>query len=203
MKLKSKKMSKSTFAVILMAIAMIAMLAFGGTYAYFTASATANLDEAKITTATIKLGANGKAKLSSTQELIVPKDEITLEATVNNGSDEEIWAFVAYSLKDAPATAELKLKAEGGISEGWALVSGTKNVYAKRFAVSENVAFEAIFTYDDTLNSVNGADVVGMGTEITAEVEFAATQYRHLEDVADAYAAAVAASLLTSAESAA
>lgn len=38
-KLKSKKMSKSTFAIIIMAIAMVAMLAFGGTYAYFTANA--------------------------------------------------------------------------------------------------------------------------------------------------------------------
>jgi len=35
-KLKSKKMSKSTFAVIIMAILMVAMLAFGGTYAWFT-----------------------------------------------------------------------------------------------------------------------------------------------------------------------
>ena len=36
-KMKSKKMTKSTFAVIIMAVAMVAMLAFGGTYAYFTA----------------------------------------------------------------------------------------------------------------------------------------------------------------------
>ncbi|MBQ9795579.1 MAG: hypothetical protein IJW36_01275 [Clostridia bacterium] len=39
-KMKSRKMTKSTFAIIIMAIAMIAMLAFGGTYAYFTATAT-------------------------------------------------------------------------------------------------------------------------------------------------------------------
>ena len=38
-KMKSKKMTKSTFAIIIMAIAMVAMLAFGGTYAYFTATA--------------------------------------------------------------------------------------------------------------------------------------------------------------------
>ena len=37
--MKSKKMTKSTFAIIIMAIAMVAMLAFGGTYAYFTATA--------------------------------------------------------------------------------------------------------------------------------------------------------------------
>ena len=38
-KMKSKKMTKSTFAIIIMAIVMVAMLAFGGTYAYFTATA--------------------------------------------------------------------------------------------------------------------------------------------------------------------
>lgn len=38
--MKSKKMTKSTFVVIIMAIAMVALLAFGGTYAYFTANAT-------------------------------------------------------------------------------------------------------------------------------------------------------------------
>ncbi len=38
-KMKSKKMAKSTFAVIIMAIVMVALMAFGGTYAYFTATA--------------------------------------------------------------------------------------------------------------------------------------------------------------------
>ena len=38
-KMRSKKMTKSTFAIIIMAVVMVALLAFGGTYAYFTASA--------------------------------------------------------------------------------------------------------------------------------------------------------------------
>ena len=52
-KLKSKKMTKSTFAIIIMAVVMVAMLAFGGTYAYFTAQA--NSHTSNVTTAVVKL----------------------------------------------------------------------------------------------------------------------------------------------------
>ncbi len=55
-KLKSKKLTKSTFAIIIMAIVMVAMIAFGGTYAYFTASSTQ--DETKISTGYLKIRDN-------------------------------------------------------------------------------------------------------------------------------------------------
>ena len=55
-KMKSKKMTKSTFAIIIMAIAMVAMLAFGGTYAYFTATAT-NVASNDLTTGVVCLKA--------------------------------------------------------------------------------------------------------------------------------------------------
>ena len=53
-KLKSKKMSKQTVAIIIMAVIMVAMLAFGGTFAYFTATATEKSSES-ITTGYVKL----------------------------------------------------------------------------------------------------------------------------------------------------
>ena len=52
-KMKSKKMTKSTFAIIIMGIVMVAMLAFGGTFAYVTATANNATGTAK--TALIKL----------------------------------------------------------------------------------------------------------------------------------------------------
>ena len=53
-KLKSKKMSKQTVAIIIMAVIMVAMLAFGGTFAYFTATATEK-SSGDITTGYVKL----------------------------------------------------------------------------------------------------------------------------------------------------
>lgn len=53
-KLKSKKMSKQTVAIIIMAVIMVAMLAFGGTFAYFTATATEKTS-GEITTGYVKL----------------------------------------------------------------------------------------------------------------------------------------------------
>ncbi len=75
---KSRKMTKSTFAIIIMAIAMVAMLAFGGTYAYFTATATEN--SATITTGSVKLTASDIGTSSNytlTAENVVPGDVIS------------------------------------------------------------------------------------------------------------------------------
>ena len=71
--MKSKKMTKSTVAIIIMAIAMVAMLAFGGTYAFFTA--TANKDAATFETGYVKLSANG-ALTALNLENVMPGQEL-------------------------------------------------------------------------------------------------------------------------------
>ena len=70
--MKSKKMTKSTFAIIIMAVAMVAMLAFGGTYAYFTATAKAK-EVTGFKTGTVKLDL---VDFSLTQATVVPGDYI-------------------------------------------------------------------------------------------------------------------------------
>lgn len=94
-KLKSKKMSKSTFAVIIMAIAMVAMIAFGGTYAYFTASAST---EAKSATF-------GKVVLTADDTLevkketgAVPGDKI-FEGKVTFDNDSTVSTIVIANFK--------------------------------------------------------------------------------------------------------
>ena len=81
-KMKSKKMTKSTFAIIIMAVAMVAMLAFGGTYAYFTATAYSHSSEVK--TGVIHL-VTGEA----------------IEISVNNAvTGTEVFGEVSYDLTD-------------------------------------------------------------------------------------------------------
>lgn len=72
--MKSKKMTKSTFAVIIMAVLMVAMLAFGGTYAYFTASSGEKTGTA--TTGTLTIG--GTVEFAASDESLVPNQTITL-----------------------------------------------------------------------------------------------------------------------------
>ncbi|MBR2970051.1 MAG: SipW-dependent-type signal peptide-containing protein [Clostridia bacterium] len=79
-KLKSKKMTKSTLALIIMAVAMVAMLAFGGTYAYFTAQSKSNT--ANITAGTLTLGGadiNGTITISDVAK-IVPNQSVSLSS---------------------------------------------------------------------------------------------------------------------------
>lgn len=84
-KLKSKKMTKSTFAVIIMAILMVAMLAFGGTYAYFTA--TTKEDSNTITLGYVKLKDNN-AIYSIAVNNIMPGETILPAASF--GADKAV-----------------------------------------------------------------------------------------------------------------
>ena len=88
-KMKSKKMTKSTFAIIIMAIAMVAMLAFGGTYAYFTA--TANELTGSANTGTIRLSAGETATVS--KENILPYEAFTVSAEYTDLSNRGNYIF--------------------------------------------------------------------------------------------------------------
>jgi len=99
-KLKSKKMTKSTFAIIIMAIVMVAMLAFGGAYAYFTA--TASTDSKTFTTGYVKLS-NGTALADITVTNVMPKQELVaanaLKLTVDTTETAGNYIAVKFTFK--------------------------------------------------------------------------------------------------------
>ena len=101
--MKSKKMTKSTFAIIIMAIVMVAMLAFGGTYAYFTA--TTAQQSKSVVTGTVMLN-NSEFKLVADSVKVVPGMELMPAAeegeknviAVTNKSDVATYIFVTITL---------------------------------------------------------------------------------------------------------
>lgn len=103
-KTKKKKMSKSTFAIIIMAVVMVAMLAFGGTYAYFTATATKK-STGEFTTGSIKLEANDDATFVTGLKDVVPGDKLTTGpltlTTTSAGTDSYIAIKVTIEATDA------------------------------------------------------------------------------------------------------
>ena len=125
-KTKKKKMSKSTFAIIIMAIAMVAMLAFGGTYAYFTATATKKTT-GEFTTGSIKLEANDDASFTGSLTNVVPGDELSTGAltleTTSSGTDSYIAIRVTIEATDA-LDAPLSL-AGTSLASPSGLLSGT------------------------------------------------------------------------------
>ena len=103
-KTKKKKMSKSTFAIIIMAVVMVAMLAFGGTYAYFTATATKK-STGEFTTGSIKLESNKEATFVTGLKDVVPGDKLTTGpltlTTTSVGTDSYIAIKVTIKATDA------------------------------------------------------------------------------------------------------
>ena len=76
-----------------MAIAMVAMLAFGGTYAYFTSATTESLS-GDIHTATVNLTKDGTAlTLSGHVKELLPSETVTTTATFNDGSTRGTWVL--------------------------------------------------------------------------------------------------------------
>ena len=125
-KTKKRKMSKSTFAIIIMAVVMVAMLAFGGTYAYFTATATTKTT-GEFTTGSIKLESNDDASFTASLTNVVPGDELSTGAltleTTSSGTDSYIAIKVTITATDS-SDASLSL-AGTSLESPSGLLSGT------------------------------------------------------------------------------
>ena len=161
-KMKSKKMAKSTFAIIIMGIVMVAMLAFGGTFAYFTATADKASTEG-IKTATVQLGAI--TGLTTTATKVQSGDVIVgSDIEIANSSNIATWVFVAYQVTinsatvsayesyDAYNTAKGTTEEFDGVvatmGDGWTLLNAD-TVSTAKYAIygkSETVAASTVVT---------------------------------------------------------
>ncbi len=92
-KMKSKKMTKSTFAIIIMGIVMVAMLAFGGTFAYFTATTT-DKSSGDITTGYISLKAGDTVTMTGNTSALLPKETITAKLEYTDSSTRGTWIVI-------------------------------------------------------------------------------------------------------------
>ncbi len=177
-KMKSKKMSKSTFAIIIMGIVMVAMLAFGGTFAYFTAKSN-TVPAQEITMAHVTLTKDSaKATLEMSQRTAaLPGDSLSLSAEVENSSNRKVYIFVQV-LTTNDSTIGLDLT---GTVTDWtaAEVTGYENVYYTTTEAAGKVTWtkEATLTETGNSESVNGAVAGNMDKTITINVVFAATQF--------------------------
>lgn len=163
---KTKKRSKQTYIIIAMAIAMVVLLAFGGTYAYFTA--TTRDATGTFTTGYVKLSSAGVSYVETTTK-IFPGSVI-----LNGGSkfvvdtNDTKGNYVAMSLtitaKAADGTeialSDLKI-ADFAPDTTWAAVTGKTGVFiygteAAPTAVAN--AGEAIFSASGLTLPISVAD---------------------------------------------
>ena len=98
-----------------MAIAMVAMLAFGGTYAFFTAS-TANNYTAKTTTAKVYLSTEETTAVNFDNQNLLPTETATATVEYTDGSNRATYVFFSIDtawktpLVGSPAPVEIKIK---------------------------------------------------------------------------------------------
>ena len=120
-------MTKSTFAIIIMAVVMVAMLAFGGTYAYFTATATKKTGE--VSTGHVMLNANG-ATFTGIQTDVLPGDALfDSNATLTIDTTDTAGNYVAIRFTitggENLSIAADGIEPAGGTGIGWYETSTT------------------------------------------------------------------------------
>ena len=165
-----------------MGIVMVAMLAFGGTFAYFTATTTEK--SATATTGTVKLSANTMATLNETG--IVSGSELIKsgKVQVTNASNVDTWIFVTFVAKfDGVGTAKTsaaECTAEGdyylavaGADNGWTKVTGETNVFGRKATAAETdldvCSSIKFYGYSQSTEAVDGAGSL-MNKTITVTV---------------------------------
>jgi predicted ribosomally synthesized peptide with SipW-like signal peptide len=211
-KMKSKKMTKSTFAIIIMAVAMVAMLAFGGTYAFFTATATGK--SSSVTTGVIHLKAGDV--VTKTDATVVYGDTV-LGAITYDLKDTTVNSYVFVTLSaditpNADDTAEAVTFANIfgtalQVKTGWEklkdLADGAGTVYYYSFTYSDSADTSIEFLDALTVTASPNWDeatakmplTMGVGIEVT--VSGCAIQQTGFDSVEDAYTEAAKATAHT------
>ena len=138
-KMKSKKMTKSTFAIIIMAVAMVAMLAFGGTFAYFTA--TSYTATATTSTGLIQVGI-GTDKIEVVKDNALPGETIidTSITAINTESTRDSYIYAIFSVKfngtEVAGDVAAKVISVAQVDQAWATISS--GVYGIEAAAKTN-----------------------------------------------------------------
>ena len=199
---KSKKMTKSTFAIIIMAVVMVAMIAFGGTYAYFTATAE-DFTSTGAHTALIQLE-SGKTEAVQVNAAHALPGEKVADVTVNleDTSTRDTYVFALVSVKFGDGDVITDLEAETcpvtvNMGTGWQTAGFDVNNTTGVFYLSRNnykdgesdtaeiaadtFTFDADVTLKSTLSENNAEGKADeslefMDKDVTVTIVFAAIQ---------------------------
>ena len=172
---------------------MVAMLAFGGTFAYFTATTAGYTGSATLGTVSLKDDAATQIKI---QGLCVPGDKLVdnKAVTLTNASDVDTYIFVTFKVESTLPEAA-KDKITGTIAgEGWTALTGEANVYYIDAAASTNYTGTVNISISADLAENNHDGQTGealhyMGKTITVTFDARSIQKSGFNNVSDAYAA--------------
>ena len=188
-----------------MGIVMVAMLAFGGTFAYFTAKANPLASEA-ITTGLISLKAGDKVTLEGNTGALLPKESITAKLSYTDDSTRGTWIVIEASadIDNIGAGASLKLTditfdaASGLTAKKYTKAADNRTVFviknSQDSATNGDAVLKNSFTasviaeYDATEENVDGktaAELTNMGKTFTITFKAQSVQFSgHTDEMA-------------------
>ncbi len=188
-------MTKSTFAIIIMGIVMVAMLAFGGTFAYFTAKTS----EVKGSFTTGKISISDGAVTVAKKELVLPTETVISKVSFKNNSDRGAYLFVkvsaTYGADEKTATTAVPSDVLNVTPKGtWTKVegvAGVEGVYSMQTTdaapqtgdidVCDAITFNADVLYvDGSYNEAGSTTKVDlMGKTVVVKLEAYACQLQN------------------------
>ena len=192
--MKSKKMTKSTFAIIIMAIAMVAMLAFGGTYAYFTATAGTG-KQGSFHTAKVELTTEATAVEFAASEnfmALLPSETLTATIDYADSSTRGTWVFFRLS-ESMPSEFTLsavfvngtqaQTTSEAGVYAFENSTAGTEEGDPTDVVASAEltVTFTITFSADAGNTTVDSGNATLQDQDFVVTIEACSVQHKNLE----------------------
>ena len=166
---KINKLGKSTFVIAILSFILVAVLAFGGTYAYF--SATAGQNAARITTGHLKMSVNDDNTVADSFEALGVDEKIAqpgqvLIGSTTNGTTE---AATITATVDANIKYYLRVKFDVKVTPGTINAEG-------EWEEATDKTHDGIVTPEDILNNVeedtdaDAEDVDEVGDNVSDDI---------------------------------
>lgn len=164
---KYKKLTKSAFAIVALSLILVAVLAFGGTYAYFSAKETAN--------GTITMGTLGLAELTLTVETdkVVPGQDALSTPVTFKSSDKTDIPMIMLAKVEITDVDSASIEASATVNSTWEAVSGHDGYYAYKGAgyKTAGTASESFTLVDHVyVDRTNGNSIMGKKLTVTVTV---------------------------------
>ena len=193
---KYSKIKKSSFAILALSLILVAVLAFGGTYAYFSDTVTSN--SASVTTATLTL--TDTLTLSVSEDSLVPNQTAPVTLT-----DMELGGNTISAVRIKMGAVTLKkgeqnftapegqsdyltiaiADATTGSFAGWEYDSASKAYYYKAYV--STLAIDDSMTLSVALNKAAGNEWQGVTATFSITVEAVQAEYNEDQDAAPTY----------------
>ena len=176
---KYKKLTRSTFAIIALSLILVAVLAFGGTYAYFTAKGTGT---GNITMGT--LGINDTITVDVQTDKVVPGQDALKTPVKFSSSDKTDVPMMMLAKVEITAETGATIITKATFGSDWEAVADHEGFYAYKgtgyktagTASEEFTLVEKVYVDRENGNAIMGKTLTVTVTVWAMQADFVGTE---------------------------